>query len=211
MTSAKFYAKVDIVAAFKDEIECSERTTHVDLKQIRNTANTVLGSGFACAWAIKFALHGLKLKAGDFVKVKGVVQKASDYKSKISAQEGFVEKATGGIGRDSDKTLVSAKRLVRAFAADITFLINKGMPTGGDAELLSNASELPIQFCFIDSWYGCDQETLIKHGSKMHAFARCFDKLISDAYAAGYLTGECKHSHATDVINYMKWRGIAIE
>jgi len=211
MTTAKFSAKITVAESFVSQFECSERTTRVDLVQIKTKANELLGTGFALAWAIKFALHGLRLKGGDYVKVKGNIMTSEDYTSKVSSQTGYHSKKEGGIEKHSDKTLVSAKRLVRAFAADISFLITKGLKLSDETTALATKSGLDFKFCFIDSWYGCDDAELKVHASNMARMCSEFDAIIQEAKAHDWLEGTKPHSHLKEFYSYMTWRGFAIE
>jgi hypothetical protein len=208
MTTAKFISKVSAQESFAQEFECSDRTTRVDLAAIKDKANNVLGTGFALGWAVKFALHGLRLKEGDYIRVKGVNMTADDYTTRISAQEGYKAKSGGGIGKHSDKSIVSAKRLVRAFASDISFLIAKGIKVSDDTKQLAADAELELKYCFIDSWYGCDDATLKKHLKGMMKMCVEFDSIIALAKSEGWMEGHQKHSHAKEFEAYCAWRGI---
>jgi len=208
MTSAKYNDKVSAKEEMAREIETSVRTTRVDLPQIKASANQILGNGFALAWACKFALNGMKLKDGDWVSYKATKMTAADYKAKISAQANYNAKTEGGIGKHSDKTLVSAKRLVRAFAADISFLISKGFAVSDDTESLIKASGIPKQFAFIDSWYGMTDDQIHSNWEKLVHFTQAFDKVIAQAYASGWVEGKDKYSHYAALVNYAKWRGL---
>jgi len=215
MTSAKFNSSVTEKYAI-DEIACSARTTSVDLAGIKDSANMLLGKGFAFAWSVKFALHGLKLKAGDFVSFKGKKMEAEEFQVKIRSKENHCTeaqiKAVGGkgLGKESNKKSVTATRLVRAFAADISNYITRGGKVPEDLSSIADAAGLPYSYSFLGSEYGLETEKLTELADGLYKFNAGFDSVIATAYANDIITGSERHSHAESFINYCKWRGIEI-
>lgn len=219
MTTAKFSANITETHEVSDII-CTERTSRVDLKAIKDSANALLGKGIAFAWAWKFSVHGLKLKASDYVQYKSKRMTAEEFQTLIRSKNNHctakqIEDKDGkGLGKESDKRSVTATRLVRAFAADITAFIKRGALVPEELSSLAEDSDLPVEYAFLDSCYGMDDDTLAKLAVPMYSFASAFDDQIQDAYAAGWIesaAGSTRHSHAADFKNYCKWRGLVLE
>jgi len=219
MTTAKFSANITENHEVSD-IFCTERTSRVDLKAIKDSANTLLGKGIAFAWAWKFAVHGLKLKSSDYVQFKSKRMTAEEFQAVIRSKNNHCttkqieDKEGRGLGKDSDKRSVTATRLVRAFAADISAFIRKGGVVPEELSSLAEEAELPVEYAFLDAGYGMDDATLAKMAGHLYTFASAFDSQIQEAYAAGWLetaAGSTRHSHAADVKSYCKWRGLMLE
>lgn len=215
MSSAKYNSAVTEKYAV-DEIACSARTTSVDLAGIKDSANMLLGKGFAFAWSVKFALHGLKLKAGDFVSFKGKKMVAEEFQAKIRSKENLCTEAQikavdgKGLGKDSNKKSVTATRLVRAFAADISNYITRGGKVPDDLSTIADAAGLPHAYSFLGSEYGLETDKLAELADGLYKFNTGFDSVIAAAYASDIITGSEKHSHADSFVNYCKWRGIEL-
>lgn len=219
MTTAKFSANITESHEISD-ISCTERTSRVDLKAIKDSANTLLGKGIAFAWAWKFSVHGLKLKASDYVQFKAKRMTAEEFQALIRSKNNHctakqIEDKDGkGLGKESDKRSVTATRLVRAFAADITAFIKKGAVVPDELTSLADEADLPVEYAFLDAGYGMDDATLAKMAGPMYTFAALFDAQIQDAYSAGWIetaAGSTRHSHAADFKNYCKWRSLTLE
>lgn len=219
MSSAKFNSRYETSIDFS-EISCTARSIQVDLIQIKDLAKSLFGHGFALAWANKFAFHGLKLKASDFVTYKGGRMTAEEFKHAIRSSENFVTEAQmkdskqAGLGIDCDKRSVTATRLVRAYAADLSHLVTKGLPVPDELGSLAERVGLEKKYAFLDAAYGMDDKALQKHARKFWEFCHSFDSIISEAYKAGHIVssrGSGKHSHAESFVNYAKWRGFEIE
>jgi len=210
-TPAATQSKIPSIAvneSFIQEFTCSARTVRVDYKQIKATSNTIFGTGKALGWGCKFGLHGMKLKPDDYIKVKGEIQTAEQYTAIIKGQKGYQEKTGGGIDKISDKSLVSAKRLVRAFASEITFLINKGLPLPEETKQLAKEANLPEKYAFLDAAYGMTDADIRSNWESLYSFAKLFDKIIDAAYKSDYVSGSKKYSHADALVNYVQFRGI---
>lgn len=219
MTTAKFSANITETHEVSD-ITCTERTSRVDLRAIKDSANTLLGKGVAFAWAWKFAVHGLKLKASDYVQYKSKRMTAEEFQAIIRSKNNHcttkqVEDKDGkGLGKESDKRSVTATRLVRAFAADITAFIKKGAVVPEELSSLADEANLPVHYAFLDAGYGMDDETLRDLAGPMYEFAEAFDAQIQEAYSSGWIetaAGSTRHSHAADFKNYCKWRSLTLE
>jgi len=215
MTSAKFSSTVTEKYAV-DDIVCSARTTSVDLAGIKDSANALLGKGKAFAWAVKFALHGLRLKAGDFVSFKGSRMEAEEFQARIRSKDNFCTEAQikavegKGLGKESNKKSVTATRLVRAFAADITNYITRGGKVPDDLASIAEEADLPLPYAFLGSEYGLETDKLAELADPLYKFNVGFDSVIAIAYANDIITGSERHSHAESFLNYCKWRGIDI-
>jgi len=215
MTTAKFnststenYAEADI--------KCTERTTRVDLLQIKDSANGLLGKGVAFAWAFKFALHGLKLKASDSVSYKSKSMTAEEFQKIIRSKANFCTEAQikdvdgKGLGKDSDKRSVTAIRLVKAFAADLIKFIGKGGKVPEELSSLAEEAGLPLHYAFLNAGYGMTDDEFQARAGELYTFAALFDAQIKEAKDAGHLVGFALHSHAKDFVNYAKWRGVIL-
>lgn len=216
MDSAKFSSSVTESFDVSD-ISCTERTSRVDLKHIKDAANTLLGKGVAFAWSWKFAVHGLRLKPSDSVKFKARSMTAEEFQEIIRSKANhctaaqIADKAGKGLGKESDKRSVTATRLVRAFAADISAFIKKGAVVPDELKTIADEAELPVEYAFLDAAYGLDDDTFAEQAVHMYTFASLFDAQIAEAHAAGYVTGSSKHSHAAAFKSYAKWRGFSLE
>lgn len=219
MTTAKFLS--DFTNEFRhDEFECSARTTQVNLIEIKDLSKRLFGQGIAMAWAHKFALHGLRLKASDYVSFKGTKMTAEEFSIKLRCKENFCTEAQlaspgdGGFGINCDKRSVTATRLVRAYAADLSNLIAKGLPVPEELASLASDAELNKKWAFLDAAYGMDDKTLREQALAFLEFCKNFDRQIADAYSAGHIKTKGKgerHSHAKSFVAYADWRGIKIE
>lgn len=215
MTTAKFNA-VPTEKYLPADITCTARTSQVDLGQIKDSANGLIGKGTAFAWAFKFALHGLRLKQSDSVTYKGKTQTAEEFKKLIRSKanhctEAQIKDIEGkGLGKECDKRSVTASRLVKAFAADLIRFIGSGAKVPEELTSLADAAELPHEYAFINAGYGVSDEMFPGLAPKLYAFAAEFDSQIATAKAEGHLEGTTKHSHAKEFVNYAKWRGIEL-
>lgn len=207
----------EVAATTSDlEIQTSKRTVQVNFAEIKERAIKIFTKGFALAWAVKFALEGLKLKPGDFVIYKGSKMTAEDFTAKISDQStnpGYVKTESGGIGKISDKSVLSVKRLVRAFAADITFLLKNGLKQDSDIVKVGALVGLSSEYSFIDSVYGCDDATVKTIALPYLMFCAKFDMIIDSAYSSGWvetISKSKKQSHFETAVSYLKWRGFNV-
>lgn len=218
MTTAKYISKFD-GSISPDDYKCTERTVQVDLAGIKDHAKGLLGAGLSLAWAYKFSCHGLRLKASDSVSFKGTKMTAEEFREKIRSKANFCteeqikDKSAAGLGIDCDKRSVTASRLVRSHAADVSHLISKGLPIPEELSKLADAAGLKKKYGFLDSAYGMDDKALAENAVAMYKFCTLFDDEISAAYKAGHIkskSGDDKHSHAKSFANYAKWRGVEI-
>ena len=175
----------EVTATTSDvDIQTSKRTVQVNFTEIKERAIKIFGKGFALSWAVKFALEGLKLKPGDFVVYKGTKMTAADFTTKISDQTnnpGYSKTESGGIAKVSDKSVLSVKRLVRAFASDITFLLKNGLKQDSDIVKVGPIVGLAPEYSFIDSVYGCDDKVLQSIAVEYLMFCAKFDMIIDSA------------------------------
>jgi hypothetical protein len=215
MTTAKYLSHFTNEFQFGD-IECSARTTQVNLVEIKDSAKKLLGQGFAVAWAYKFALNGLRLKPSDFVAYKGSKMTAEEFTAKLRTKDNHCTDAqlasmgSGGFGINCDKRSVTATRLVRAYAADLSNLISKGLAVPEELASLAKEAGLDRKYAFLDAAYGMDDRTLEEIAPAFLDFCRNFDRQIAEAYDAGHIktsgAGE-RHSHAKSFMAYADWRG----
>jgi len=216
MTSAKSNTKATVTVSDFENFEYAPRTVNVNLAEIKTKAMEIFGPKIAIAWSVKFALGGLKLKPGQYIKISGVTHTDADFTKMISDEAknpGYAsaKKASGGIAKVSDKKVVSAKRMVRAFACDISKLIQaKKVSLPEDQEARAKACNLPVHYAFIDSWYGMDDGTLDSNKTHIAKFCVMFDELIATAHANGWMEGAAKHSHLQEFVNYCAWRGLSV-
>lgn len=221
MTSPKYTLASQFDTTAFEGFECSARTTTVDHAQIKRDAAKLLGGiNVALAVAVKSNLHGSRIKGGDYVQLKGGSKMLMvELMKKLEEQDGYSAGiregiATKGVGRESDKTLVSLSRIMRAFAADVTTLISLNkVSVPDDLMSIAKGTNLPAKYCFLNSPYGMNDEELEEHMEPFFAFASNFDALIKKAYDSGYIdvskvTTSRQRSHADQFVNYLAWRGI---
>lgn len=190
--SAKYVSNAEIQVNDFDDFECSERTTAIDYLQIRKSAIALLGSIEICVGcAVKLNLHGQRLKGGDYFSIKGTQYLMSDVKELLEAQDGYKAAAAKalGVGRDSDKTLVSFSRIARAFAAEVILLIER-KKVKVDETLARHADEasLPVHFAFVNARFGMKPADMKEHSKAFIAFCGKFDELIGKAASSGWVT-----------------------
>lgn len=206
--SARYISDTSIDFNALKDIYISDRTISVDLKTIKAAAIKLMGSHeIALLFATKVALRGQKIKPSDTIKFNGTMYKTSELLDRIKKQNGYTDNGAT-LGRDSDKSLVSVARIRRAFASEIAKVIKAKKVLPEDTEVLrAKNANLPIEYAFIDSVYGMDDETVSTNGSAYCAFCMSFDEHIAEMYKAGYCEGTNKRSHYENAVNYLKWRG----
>jgi hypothetical protein len=220
MNPPKYIAESVIVniESFK-EFDCSARSSTVDFKQIQKSVIKVTGPDAAVALAVKFCLHGLKIKTGDYYSIGGEVYDVQEtmndiHESQLQSKEIGAVPMTGegrGVGKNSNKKLVSTTRISRAFAFSVSHLIKKqAVPLPQELEVLGEGTGLPIEYMFLAAPYGMDDKVLKKHAKSFLAFCENFTQAVRVAYESGNMdsaTGRAR-DHAADFANYLKWRRI---
>jgi hypothetical protein len=202
-----------------DEIKtltATPRTKKLNYEDIRTKTVRLMDIKFAIAWAYKLNIHGEKLKDDDSVTVNGVSMTATDFLKKLSEQEGWAEyEARRKIGTQKlgSKEIVTVTRLARAFAPQVSKLIQKGIAKQSDDMLnIKKAAdiELPDEFCFLNSPYGMSLETLNTHSADLMKFYVQFDIIIGKAVEKKWIEkkeGSKQRKWAEDFANYLQFRG----
>lgn len=211
--TAKYITTATIDTAIASTFSCSQRTTPCDLAAIKAKAIKMFGHNIALAWALKMACFGMKVKPGDFVKISGTTQTAAEFLAILTDPKkntGYVAKDGGGLAKVSDKSAVSSKRLVRAFASDIIAILKKGIKLSDEYKALSDLAACPASIAFLYSWYGLDDDALKANSSKLYKLCLLFDEKIDFAYKLGAVSGSQKHSHAEEFKNYLAWRNFTV-
>ena len=200
-------------------LTATPRTKRLDYEDIRKRAVQLMDIKMAIAWAYKLNIHGEKLKDDDSVTVNGVTMTSGEFLKKLSAQDGWAEyEARRKIGTQKlgSKDIVTVTRLARAFASHVSKLIKAGVAKQSE-DMLSlkrtSGSELPDEFCFLNSPYGMTTDTLAANAEGLRKFFQEFDIVISKAVAAKWIEkkeGSKQRKWAEDFDNYLLFRGVSV-
>lgn len=202
-----------------DEIKslsATPRTKKLNYEEMRSKATKLMDIKFAIAWAYKLNIHGEKLKDDDSVTVNGVTMTAPDFLKKLSGQDGWAEyEARRKIGTQKlgSKDIVTVTRLARAFAPQVSKLIQKGIAKQSEDMLnIKKAAgiDLPDEFCFLNAPYGMATDTLNTHSTNLMKFYVEFDIIISRAIEKKWIEkkdGSKQRKWAEDFANYLQFRG----
>jgi hypothetical protein len=222
MTTPKSNIKnqVENVGLFEG-FSCSERNSKVDLQQITVDCNTALAKKeLAIGLALKFNLHGNKIRPGDYIEVGGtrheckvLLDSIHAYQEKNGVDVKGSKSSTVGIAKISDKRVASVTRICRAYAKSTSFLIEKGaIPLPDDLITLSKDTGLPPNLSFLAAPYGMTDEEIKTHGNAFSKFCKNFNDAVEKAYKSGGLTSSTgnKRNHEEEFVNYVKWRGITM-
>jgi hypothetical protein len=212
MTTPKFVTNHAVNPDDFEGFDCSLRTTPVDYTALKKKiCELVGGENKATAYAVKLCLHGSKVKEGDYVKIKGEVLTFKALMELLKQQEDYKEGITSQ-GKDVNKSIVTIRRICRALAANVSYLIKKkAVKVPDDLLQFGIGTGLPDEYCFLDSCYGMDKDTLKKNASGFIKFCENFDDAINEAYSKGWIQGVSGRSHAEAAKNYLKWRGFSVE
>lgn len=223
MTTPRFTTQKSLTNAddFAD-FSCSERTETVKLDEIRKDCiNATKDPRIPTGLAIKLCLHGQRIKTGDWFNVAGKMHDCEKVLKEILAHqmsEGIIpsipkmEKGDG-IGKHSNKRMVSVTRICRAFAATVIFLISKSkINLPPDTEHDAKEAGLPIKYAFIDAPYGMSDEELNKNKDAFRKFCMAFNSSVRNAWNSGNMDTKTgvERDHAIEFDNYMKWRGLEL-
>lgn len=210
-TPKKFIADSGIaIDDFKD-FSCSDRTTAVDLAEMKILANKLLGGeNLGTGYAIKLCLHGLKIKPDDFIKMSGTEYKLKDMLEVLKKQEGYDGSKTSQ-GKSSSKKILTPLRIARVYASNVSVLIAKGkVKLPDDLAKIASDVGLPYQFAFLTALYGMSDEQIVESGTTFLEFCKAFDNIIAEAHKKGWADGTMKRSHAEAAKSYIEWRGMAL-
>jgi len=198
-------------------LTCSARTHKVDYEKIRAKTISIIGHPAAIAWAYKLNIHGARLKDDDFINVNGTQMSSADLIKKLSTQEGWSEyeaRRASGTQKFGSKDIVTLSRLAKAFASKTTLIIKKSIaPLSDDLKAVKAGDDtctLADEFCFLNSPYGMQDETLKANRVELRKFFVQFDIVISRAVANKYIkpTSAEKRNWAQDFDNYLAFRGL---
>lgn len=198
-------------------LSATPRTKKLDYEEMRKKASQLMDMKMAIAWAYKLNIHGEKLKDDDSVTVNGITMDSAEFLKKLSGQDGWVEyEARRKIGTQKlgSKDILTVTRLARAFAPHVIKLIKSGIAKQSDDMLnikRASGSDLPDEFCFLNSPYGMSNDTLAANVDNLRKFFSEFDIIISRAVAAKWIEkkdGSKQRKWAEDFENYLAFRGV---
>lgn len=198
-------------------LSATPRTKKLDYEEMRKKAVKLMDIKMAIAWAYKLNIHGEKLKDDDSVTVNGVTMTSGEFLQKLSGQDGWAEyEARRKIGTQKlgSKDILTVSRLARAFAPYVIKLLKSGVASQSEDMLnikRASGSNLPDEFCFLNSPYGMSNDTLAANVEDLRKFFTEFDIIISRAVAAKWIEkkeGSKQRKWAEDFENYLLFRGI---
>lgn len=212
--NSKYATTSTLVLSDFEGFEVCDRTTQVNYEEIKKLSAAMFGAKHSIGLAIKLNLRGMKIKPDDYFKIGGTTVKVADMVRKIHEQEGYGAEAVvnKSLGKESAKNIVSLVRLARAFAAETTHAVAKGIVTV-EKELADMATEsgLEVKYAFLAAPWGMDDAILKKNMEALYKFAARFDAMIKEAHKAGWCEGFKPREHAKIFADYLKFRGITYE
>jgi hypothetical protein len=192
--------------------ECSQRTKAIDYSATATTALKIFGPTFAVGWAVKFNLHGQKLKPGDYVKINGKEMSVEKFQEALATQKGWSDYAksrSAGTQKISNKDLVTVGRMCRAFARSTIKMVQAGKDKPEqDIVDLAEDCDLPVHFAFLSSPYAMSDEEILENDEALTKFFKGFDDKIESAYKAKWVNGITKRSHLAEYRNLKEFRNI---
>lgn len=223
MTTPKFITQKAITNAddFND-FSCSERTERIKYEQIhKDCINACKDPKIATGLAIKLCLQGQRIKVGDWFAVAGKTYDCETTLKEMLAyqmSEGIISampktQAGEGIGKHSNKRMISVARICRAFAPTVIFLISKSkLSLSAENEAQAKEAGLPLKYGFIDAPYGMDDDEVTKNRDAFRKFCVLFTKGVRMSYNSGNMDTKTgvERDHAVEFDNYLKWRGLEL-
>jgi hypothetical protein len=220
-TPNKYSTKIAIADSDDfDDFSCTERGDPVDHDQIREDCIAAVESAkIATGFAIKLCLHNLRINIGDWFAVGGTTYDCHETLKNMVAYQVSEEiiavmpkMDTGsGMGKNTNKKMITAQRVARAFAPTVIFLLSKSkIKLPADNERDAKDAGLPLQFGFIDAPYGMNDQELKTHMSAFKKYLTNFMKRVRASYNSGRMetkTGR-ERNHVEEFENYVKWRGL---
>jgi len=221
MTTPKYSDKIAIsdTEDFSD-FACTERGDPVDYDQIRDDCIAAVDSSkIATGFAIKLCLHNLRINVGDWFTVGGKTYDCLETLKNMVAYQVTEEVIavmpkmdTGsGMGKNTNKKMITAQRIARCFASTVVFLLSKHkIKLPADNERDATDAGLPLQFGFVDAPYGMNDKDLKTHKAAFKKYLTNFMKRVRTAYNSGQMESKSgkERDHVQEFENYTAWRGL---